>query len=110
MQRYIRVTAPNCDKYEVNTLSKISQGFIVNHRRGGRTGVQKPHEYILRFPGIESVGEAGRLLGRKIAWPVGKREVRGKIVAVHGKNGFVRARFRKGVPGQALGSLVEIIG
>jgi ribosomal protein L35AE/L33A len=29
---------------------------------------------------------------------------------LHGKNGLVRARFRKGMPGQALGSLVEIIG
>jgi len=34
----------------------------------------------------------------------------GKIVALHGKNGLVRARFRKGVPGQALGSPIEIIG
>jgi len=29
---------------------------------------------------------------------------------LHGKNGLVRARFKKGMPGQALGSLVEIIG
>jgi large subunit ribosomal protein L35Ae len=68
------------------------------------------HAYILRFPGIESVGGAARLLGRKVGWPVGKHEARGKIVALHGKKGLVRARFRKGVPGQALGSLVEIIG
>jgi len=110
MQRYIRVSVLNYNKCEVNAVSKISQGFIMNYRRGARTGIQKSNECILRFPGIESIGGAGRLLGRKVAWPVGKHEVRGKIVAVHGKNGFVRARFRKGVPGQALGSLVEIIG
>ena len=63
-----------------------------------------------QFSDIESVSGAARLIGRKVAWPVGKYEVRGKIVALHGKNGLVRARFRKGVPGQALGSLVEIIG
>jgi len=89
-------------------MSKIAQGVIASCRRGPKT--QKPKEYILRFPGIESVGEAAHLIGRKVAWPIGKHEARGKIVALHGKNGFVRARFRKGVPSQALGSLVEIIG
>jgi large subunit ribosomal protein L35Ae len=80
----------------------------VSCRRGPKT--LKPKEYILRFPSVESVSEAARLIGRKVAWPVGKHKARGKIVALHGKNGLVRARFRKGVPGQALGSLVEIIG
>jgi large subunit ribosomal protein L35Ae len=89
-------------------MSKTGQGVIVSYRKGQKT--QKPKEYMLRFPGIESVGGAARLIGRKVAWPVGKHEARGKIVALHGKNGLVRARFRKGVPGQALGSPVEIIG
>jgi len=88
--------SPKC---EVNFVSETSEGVIVSYRRGPKT--QKPKEYILRFPGIKSVGGA---------WPVGKRETRGKIVALHGKNGLVRARFKKGMPGQALGSLVEIIG
>jgi large subunit ribosomal protein L35Ae len=92
----------------VNFVSKTGEGVIVSCRRGPKT--QKPNEYILRFPGIESVGGAARLLGRKVGWPVGKHQARGKIVALHGKNGLVRARFRKGMPGQALGSPVEIIG
>jgi len=89
-------------------MSKTGEGVIVSCRRGPKT--QKPKEHILSFSGIESVGVVARLIGRKVAWPVRKHEVRGKIVALHGKNGLVRARFRKGVPGQALGSLVEIIG
>jgi large subunit ribosomal protein L35Ae len=89
-------------------VSITVQGVIVSFRRGPKT--QKPKEYLLRFPGIESVSEAGRLVGRKVAWPIGKHKCLGKIVALHGKNGLVRARFRKGVPGQALGSPVEIIG
>jgi len=90
------------------TVSKIVQGLIVSCRRGPKT--QKSKEYLLSFPGIESVSEAARLVGRRVAWPIGKHEARGKIVALHGKNGLVRARFRKGVPGQALGTPVEIIG
>jgi len=89
-------------------VSKTGEGVIVSCRRGPKT--QKPKEYILRFPGIESVGGAAHLIGRKVGWPIGKHEAQGKIVALHGKKGLVRAHFRKGVPGQALGSLVEIIG
>jgi len=89
-------------------VSKIVQGFIVSCRRGPKT--QKSKEYILRFPGIESADGAARLIGRKVAWPIGKHAAIGKIVALHGNNGLVRARFRRGLPGQALGSPVEIIG
>jgi ribosomal protein L35AE/L33A len=31
-------------------------------------------------------------------------------MALHGDKGLVRARFRKGVPGQALGTRVELVG
>ena len=89
-------------------MSKISQGIVLSCRRGPKTQMSK--DYILRFPDIKSVGEAGRLIGRKVTWPIGKHVVRGKIVALHGSNGLVRGRFRKGGPGQALGSLVKIIG
>ena len=89
-------------------MSKTGQGFVVSCRRGPKS--QKPKEYILRFSDVESVGGAARLIGRKVTCPVGKDGVRGKIVALHGKNGLVRALFRKGMPGQAQGSLVEIIG
>ncbi len=89
-------------------MSKIAQGVLLSCKRG--PGAQNPKDYILRFPEVKSIGQAGRLIGRKVAWPVGKRVVRGKIVSVHGANGLVIARFKKGVPGQALGSPVEIIG
>jgi len=50
------------------------------------------------------------LIGRKVAWSVGERKIRGKIVALHGRKGLVRARFRRGLSGYALGTHVEIIG
>lgn len=89
-------------------MSRILQGFVISYRTGPKT--QKSKECILHFPEIESPSEASRLIGRKVAWPVGERKIRGKIVALHGKGGLVRARFRKGLPGQALGTPVEIIG
>jgi len=89
-------------------MSQILSGFIVNYRTGPKT--QHPKEYILQFSGIKSSEEAARLIGRKVTWPAGERKIRGKIVALHGKRGLVRARFRKGLPGQAIGTSVEIIG
>lgn len=87
---------------------KTLEGVIVGYRKGRKT--QNPKECLIKFLGIETFSEAGRLIGRKVAWPVGERKCRGKIVAFHGKKGIVRARFRKGLPGQALGSHVQIIG
>jgi len=89
-------------------MSESLIGFIVSYRMGPRT--QRPKECILGFSNIKSSGEAARLVGRKVAWPAEERKIRGKIVALHGKGGLVRARFRKGIPGQALGTHVEIIG
>jgi ribosomal protein L35AE/L33A len=31
-------------------------------------------------------------------------------VDLHGKKGVVKAKFRKGVPGQAIGTTVEVVG
>lgn len=89
-----------------NMKGKI-HGRIIAYRTGPRT--QKTKEYILNFPGITNLDYAARIIGRKVAYVVGNQTIRGKIVALHGKNGMVRARFRKGLPG-LLGTPVEIIG
>jgi len=89
-------------------LSESLMGFVVSYRMGPKT--QRSNECVLKFPDVGSSSEAARLIGRKVAWPVGDRKIRGKIVALHGKRGLVRVRFRRGVSGQALGTRVEIIG
>lgn len=83
-------------------------GLIVCYRTGPKT--QDPKECLLKFPNIKSVNEAAQLVGRKVAWPVEEHKIKGKIVALHGKNGLVRSRFRKGIPGQALLTAVDVIG
>jgi len=85
---------------------KTLRGVIVNYRTGPKA--QRSKEYIVKFADVKS-NQAARFLGRKVAWPVGRRTIRGKIVAVHGKNGLVRVRFRRGLPGQT-GIQIEIIG
>ncbi|MBE0520106.1 50S ribosomal protein L35ae [Candidatus Bathyarchaeota archaeon] len=89
-------------------MAQTIQGIIKNYRVGPRT--QRSKECIIKFPHVTSVSEASRLIGRKVAWKVGKKKIVGKIVDLHGGKGLVRARFRKGVPGQALGTRVELVG
>jgi large subunit ribosomal protein L35Ae len=89
-------------------LSETLQGVVVSYKRGLKT--QNPKESLIRFPKIGTRAEGSQLIGRKIAWPVGKHKCIGKVVGVHGNNGLVRARFRKGLPGTALGTKVEIVG
>jgi large subunit ribosomal protein L35Ae len=85
----------------------VIEGIVVSFRTGPKT--QRSKECIIKFPNITSSNEAGRLVGRKVMCAIGKGAVRGKVVALHGKNGLVRARFRKGLPGQ-IGTPVRIIG
>jgi large subunit ribosomal protein L35Ae len=48
-------------------------------------------------------------MGKKVVWKSGNKEFTGKIMGFHGKNGVVRVRFKKGVPGQALGTTVSLV-
>ena len=66
-------------------------------------------ECLIQFAQVDSISLAGQLIGRKVVWKQEKKALIGKIVGTHGKKGVVRARFRKGLPGQAIGTLVELI-
>jgi large subunit ribosomal protein L35Ae len=81
------------------------KGVIVNYRRGKRT--LHPKQAVLLFPQEKNPAS---LIGRTVAWKseAGK-EIRGKITALHGRKGAVRARFSRGLPGQALGSKISVL-
>ena len=83
-------------------------GIIVNYRVGPKT--QRSRECLVKFPNVNSAKDASRLIGRKVAWPAEEKRIIGKIVATHGTKGLVRVRFRKGVPGQALGTHARVVG
>jgi len=66
-------------------------------------------ECLIQFTHVNSVSLAGQLIGRKVVWKEGKNTLIGKIVGLHGKKGVVKAKFHKGVPGQAIGATVELV-
>jgi large subunit ribosomal protein L35Ae len=83
-------------------------GIFVNIRQGMFR--QYPHNILIRIPSIDSSNSAAKYIGKKVIWrsESGKKIV-GKIVKTHGRNGVLLSRFKKGLPGQAIGSSVEII-
>lgn len=81
---------------------------IVNLRVSSSGETNK--ECLLAIPSVQNDCTASRYIGRKVIWMTksGKKIV-GKIVDVHGRAGVVRARFRKGLPGDAIGNKVALL-
>jgi len=79
----------------------------VNYRIG--IGTQNPKECLIQFAHVNSVSLAGQHVNRKVVWKQGNVKLIGKIAGPHGKNGVVKVKFQKGVPGQALGTTVELV-
>jgi len=69
-----------------------------------------PKWCLIQFADADSSSKAGQLIGRKVVVKYGKNDFIGRIMGLHGKKGVVKAKFRKGVPGQALGTTVELVG
>ncbi|HIH21790.1 MAG TPA: 50S ribosomal protein L35ae [Candidatus Diapherotrites archaeon] len=83
------------------------KALIVNYRSGYKT--QTANQYILEVEGIKTKAETEKLRGKTVVWKTSKgKPIVGKIVQAHGNKGAVRARFNKGLPGQAIGTKVEI--
>ena len=80
----------------------------MNYRSGN--GAQYPHECLIQFDHADLIARAGKLVGQKVIWTGKNKQFIGKISGFHGKNDVIRVKFKKGVPGQALGALVELIG
>jgi large subunit ribosomal protein L35Ae len=80
----------------------------MNYRIGIRT--QMSRECLIQFADVASPAQAGPLMGQKVVWKGENKKHIGKIVGFHGKKGAVRVKFKKGVPGQALGTTVELVG
>ena len=88
-------------------MSQPVYGTIVNYRIG--IGTQNPKECLIQFAHVNSASLAGQLIRRKVVWKQGDNKFIGKIAGVHGKKGVVKVKFRKGVPGKALGTTVELV-
>jgi ribosomal protein L35AE/L33A len=88
-------------------LPKHSMEGIVIHFRQGRHH-QNTRQMVIKVG--DSAEEATKSVGKTVTWtsPAGAL-IKGKVSALHGRNGNVRAIFsEKGLPGQSLGQKVKI--
>ena len=91
----------------MNILSQKILGRITNYRTGPKSQTSK--ECLVEFETVNSGSLAGKLVGQKVTWSNGNSKFIGKVMGAHGRNGIVRVRFPHGVPGQAIGTLVQLI-
>jgi large subunit ribosomal protein L35Ae len=85
------------------------QGTIVNYRMSRH--VQHPRHIVIKIEGYETKEKAKELVGKNVSWKTPAKEqnfIKGKISNTHGNKGCVRALCEKGMPGQAIGTKIEI--
>jgi len=83
------------------------KGRLVSYRRGVHT--EYTNQYVAEVEGVGDRTSAAGIIGKRVVWktPSGK-EIVGKVSKAHGNSGAVLVRFEKGLPGQAIGTEVEI--
>ncbi|MAG38671.1 50S ribosomal protein L35ae [Candidatus Woesearchaeota archaeon] len=81
-------------------------GLISNFRRA------RHHTYsnqmIIIANSLKSRSDAEKLVGKKVVWNTGKKDIKGEIRSAHGNKGALRVLFENGMPGQAIGTKVSI--
>jgi large subunit ribosomal protein L35Ae len=82
------------------------EGTIVNFKRG-RISTSE-NQMIVQVSGVDSKEDALKLVGKKVAYNTGKKDMLGVVAAPHGNSGALRVRFESGMPGQAIGQKVKI--
>ncbi|MBN2459721.1 50S ribosomal protein L35ae [Candidatus Woesearchaeota archaeon] len=82
------------------------QGVINNFRRS-RKRTYKNHMIVIP-EGIDGKEKAKSLVGKKVLYNTGKKDMVGKVASSHGNKGAVRVIFETGMPGQAIGKKVKI--
>jgi len=82
------------------------EGTIVNYRRNS-TGQTNNHLVVI-IKDVDSKDKASKFIGKIVKYNTGKKDIVGKINAVHGNKGALRAVFTQSIPGQALGQKVKI--
>lgn len=82
---------------------------VVQFRRGRKN--YTPRHFLIEMDGINSREEASKFVGKDVEWTSPGKEpkvIRGKVSSAHGNKGVIRAVFEKGLPGQAIGTDVEV--
>jgi ribosomal protein L35AE/L33A len=87
----------------------LMKARVAHFRQNRHT--QYPNRPILLVDGVDTKEKAKELVGKKVIWVSPgkqKKEITGKVTGVHGSKGAVHALMEKGLPGQILGTDIEL--
>ncbi len=82
------------------------EGIIINFRRGKHTVTGD--QMIVKVNSVDSSEAASKLIGKKVVYNTGKKDISGEVKSSHGNKGALRVSFETGMPGQAIGKKVRI--
>ena len=83
------------------------KGRISNYRMGVHT--EYTNQYVVAVEGVHDRKSAEGIVGKRVVFKTSTgKEIVGKVSKAHGNSGAILARFDKGLPGQAVGTEVEI--
>jgi large subunit ribosomal protein L35Ae len=88
----------------------MTKGTVIQFRRGLKNF--KPRHFLIEIPETNTREKASKFVGKKVEWKSTGKEpviITGKISSAHGNKGVIRAIFEKGLPGQAIGTEIEIL-
>ena len=90
------------------------EATLLSFRRGRHT--QKMNQFLVEIEGCDSRAKGAQFIGKKLVWistVKGKDNIPKKIFGIithpHGNNGVLRARFSRGLPGEAVRTKVQIV-
>lgn len=66
------------------------------------------NQLVVVTDSLKSRTDASKLIGKKVVFNTGKKDMVGKIASPHGNKGALRVIFPIGMPGQSLGQKVKI--
>jgi ribosomal protein L35AE/L33A len=83
------------------------EATIVNFRLGRHTKSEK--QMVVRIKTIKNREQANKLKDKKVTWKTSSGKIiKGIVKAPHGNSGAFKVAFERGMPGQAVGTKVEI--
>ena len=83
------------------------EGVIVNFR--GSRRVKRHNQMVVQVGTVDNKEKASELIGKKVIWKTSAgKQLTGQITAAHGNSGALRVIFDTGMPGQSIGSKVDI--
>jgi len=83
------------------------EGIINNFRRS--RAHQETRHLIISMDAVDSREKALKFIGKKVVFKTETgKEISGEVKSAHGNKGCIRVIFERGLPGQSLGTKVQV--